>query len=145
MVIPVRRYLLGLCLMLLVAQVAVAEPSLEVLAAEYQALRKQLGHFSGGAWNDDVDRTGGRKEQVLAELGKRLGDGTYARAQVIACMGEPDAMLKPGDMMFRQSYDGKDPRVRELLVYHWRGWHDFLYFASDGTQVITYGWWAALE
>ena len=127
------------------ASIPAADRSLAELAAEYQALRKQPGHFSGGQWNDDVDRAGGRKEEVLAELGKRLGDGTHTRAQVIAYLGEPDAVLKPGDMMFRHSYDGQDPRVRELLVYHWRGWHDFLYFGSDGTRIITEGWWAALE
>ena len=115
------------------------------LAAEFRAIRVQQGHFSGGEWNDAVDRFGGRKHEVMIELGRALADGKRTRAEVIALLGEPDAVLRPTDAMFRQSYDGRDPQVRELLVYHWRGWHDFLYFASDGTRVHGADWWFAWD
>ncbi|MBP6012629.1 MAG: hypothetical protein KBA31_10410 [Alphaproteobacteria bacterium] len=141
----VRAFARVFVLLSLAAPLASAGLTVERLATEYQALRKQRGHFSGGELNDAVDRAGGRKEELLAELGERLGNGTHSRADIIALMGEPDAVLKPGDLMFRRAYDRKDPRVRELLVYHWRGWHDFLYFASDETQVLASGWWAAFE
>lgn len=115
------------------------------LSHEFRTLRTQSGHFSGGAWNAQVDAFGGRKQQIMIELAVLLGDGAHTRSEVIEQLGAPDAVLKPGDMMYRASYDGRDPRVRELLVYHWRGAHDFLYFTNDGTQVLGHGWWYAFE
>lgn len=115
------------------------------LSAEFKILRAQGGHFSGGKWNDAIDKFGGRKHAVMQELGAALGDGKYMRDDIVALMGPPDLVLKPGDMMFRESYRGGDPRVRELLVYHWRGMRDFLYFAGDGTKVFVSGWWNAWE
>jgi len=115
------------------------------LAAEYRSLRALSGHFSGGEWNDAVDRFGGRKHEVMLRLGEALGDGARTKKEVVALLGAPDQVLKPGDLMFRHAYDGGDERVRELLVYQWRGGHDFLFFTSDGTHVIGSGWWAALE
>ena len=122
-----------------------ANDSLAALAGEFKVFRAQKGHFSGGEWNDALDRFDGRKHQVMIELAERLGDGTHSRAEIVALLGEPDAVLKPTDMMYRQAYAGKDPQVRELLVYHWRGWHDFLYFASDGVRARSADWWMAFE
>jgi predicted PolB exonuclease-like 3'-5' exonuclease len=118
---------------------------MSALAREFRALRAQKGHFSGEEWNDTVDRFGGRKHVVMQALGDALGDGTHTRAEIVQLLGAPDAVLAPGDMMFREAYDGADARVRELLVYQWRGGHDFLYFGSDGVRVYAHGWWAALE
>jgi len=103
------------------------------------------GHFSGGSWNDALDKWGGHKHQVMLSLGERLGDGTHAPGEMIALMGAPDEVLARGEAMFSNAYRGADPRVRRLLVYYWRGGHDFLFFASDGSMVLASGWWAALE
>ena len=115
------------------------------LGREFRSLRAQPGHFSGGAWNDAVDRFGGRKQQVMLALAQLFGDGTHAVAEIEAVMGPPDEVLKPGDTMYAQAYSGGDARVHELIVYQWRGGHDFLYFASDGRLALASGWWAALE
>lgn len=131
-------------LVLLFSAVAAAA-DVGALSAEFKTLRTQGGHFSGGAWNDVVDKFGGRKHEVMVQLGEALGDGMHTRSEIIALLGPPDLVLKPGDTMFRDSYTTHDPRVRELLVYHWRGMHDFLYFAGDGTQVFVSGWWNAWE
>lgn len=125
--------------------VAAVAASTADLGAEFRVLRQQPGHFSGGAWNDDVDKWGGRKHQVMAELAKRLGDGKHSRAEIVAIMGSPDHTLRPGDTMYREAYGGDDPRVRELFVYEWRGMHDFLFFTSDGTHIFAADWWMALE
>lgn len=132
-------------LVLIATACAAAPESLTGLAAEYRTLRLQSGHFSGGEWNDAVDRFGGRKHVVMTRLGELLGDGKHTRAEVVTLMGAPDEVLKPGDMMYPHAYSGGDARVRELLVYQWRGGHDFLYFMSDGERVLGHGWWAALE
>ena len=119
--------------------------SLEDLAAEFRALRTQRGHFSGGEWNDAVDRWGGRKHQVMVELAEALGDGTRARADVVRLMGEPDEVLRKDRRAFTDAYNGNDARVRELLVYEWRGRHDFLFFTSDDARVLGAEWWFAGE
>lgn len=118
---------------------------LDELGAEFRTLRTRQGHFSGGQWDDALDKWGGRKHQVMLELGKALGDGTHSRNDVIGLMSEPDAVLQPGEYMYGLAYNGGDERVRQLLVYHWRGGHDFLFFTSDGERVFDAGWWAALE
>ncbi|MCE9523877.1 MAG: hypothetical protein K8S25_15780 [Alphaproteobacteria bacterium] len=120
-------------------------PAIEDLAAEFRALRVQRGHFSGGDWNDALDKFDGRKHRVMLGLSQALGYGKHSRAEIVALMGEPDQILVRGDWLFAEAYSGDNPRVRELLVYHWRGGHDFLYFVSDRTQVLASGWWAALE
>lgn len=138
------RALVLLMTSLVAAACATAAP-LDDLAAEFRALRAQRGHFSGGDWNDAVDRWGGRKHQVMAELAEALGDGTHTRADVIARMGEPDAVFRKGEFTFANAYNGDDTRVKELLVYEWRGRHDFLFFTSDGARVLAADWWFAGE
>lgn len=129
----------------MVLSVAAIAVSIADLGAEFRLLRQQPGHFSGGAWNDDVDKWDGRKHRVMIALAKALGDGSHSNAEIVAVMGEPDAVLKPGQYMFGLAYDGRDPRVRELVVYEWRGMHDFLFFTSDGESVFGADWWMALE
>jgi hypothetical protein len=115
------------------------------LAGKFRELRAQRGHFSGGAWNDAVDRFEGRKHVVMQALASELGNGSRTKADVIALLGAPDAVAERGDELFRNSYDGADARVSELLIYEWRGRHDYLYFTSDGRQVLGHGWWMAYE
>jgi hypothetical protein len=129
---------------LTIAACAAASP-LGDLAAEFRVLRAQRGHFSGGEWNDAVDRWDGRKHQVMRQLADALGDGTHSRADIIAMIGEPDDVLRAGARGFADAYGGGDDRVRQLLVYEWRGRHDFLFFTSDGTRVFAADWWFALE
>lgn len=118
---------------------------MSAVAAEFRQLRARRGHFSGGEWNNALDKWGGRKHQVMGVLREALGDGRHTRAQVLALLGSPDEILALRDAMFPQAYGDGDPRVRELLVHRWRGRHDFLFFASDGALVLASGWWAALE
>ena len=55
--------------------VAAVAASTAELGAAFRVLRQQPGHFSGGAWSDDVDRWGGRKHQVMTALAEALGGG----------------------------------------------------------------------
>jgi len=92
----------------------------------------------------------GRKHQVMIELGARLGEGDCARTQVIDLLGPPDLTAGPGDATFdlvgRQP-DFKMPSTAayELLIYYWRGAHDYLYFTAEGQTIFSSGWWHAYE
>lgn len=123
----------------------VAELSLDELAAELRALRAIPGHFGGGDWNDDVDRFGGRKHEVLVELGERLGDGTHREAELLA-LGAPDEVVARGSPAWVPIYDdGARVPFDRVLVYEWRGGHDFLFFRLAGDAIVGHAWWSALE
>lgn len=118
--------------------------SLDELAAELRALRAIPGHFGGGEWNDDVDRSGGRKVEVLGELGARLGDGTHDEPE-LAALGPPDVTITGSAPAMEGIFPrGADPYDR-LLVFYWRGGHDFLYFQVRGTRIVGHAWWNAGE
>jgi hypothetical protein len=119
-------------------------------AGEFKRLRAVEGHFSGGAWNDDVDRWMGRKHALMIELGERLGQGAYGRPQVVDLLGAPDAVAREGDALYDQIRNrgefvepGGDGY--EFLVYHWRGERDFLYLIAREEAVLGAWWWYAGE
>lgn len=125
---------------------APGEP-LPQLAAEFQELRATPGHFSGGTWNDDVDRWRGRKHQLMIALGSQLSTGEYSRATIVQLLGPPDASAGEGDPLFDQLYSLVSEETTadsyEFLVYHWRGTHDFLFFVCKGGTIIDAKWWHA--
>lgn len=109
-------------------------PALEALAAEYRALRAVPRSAA-------VDE---RKRELLDELGKRLGDGKHSRADVLRLMGPPDTGEKGSGVIFGLLRgEPRPPQGNELLIYYWRGGHDFLYFDCDGPTVFGASWWAA--
>ena len=103
------------------------------------------GHFAGGAWNDDVDGAGGRKGVLLNQLLTRLR--TTSRDEVVAALGDADATAHDGDELWVLAA----PVVQEtagltMLVYEWRGRHDFVFFVvDDAGRVVTADWWMAGE
>jgi hypothetical protein len=123
--------------------------SIEGLATEFGNLRAIKGHFDGGDWNDDVDKWMGRKHQVMIELGLHLGTGEYDTAEVTRLLDSPDLTAREGDDLFGWVSDlpeFEEPAGSyELLIYTWRGTHDFLYFVSQDEGIVGSGWWYAGE
>ncbi len=69
-------------------------------------------------------------------------------------LGEPDAILGDRKMTkflgiyerTRKSAHKLEPRRdRKYLIYFWRGWHDFLFFISEGDVIVDHCWWFAYE
>ena len=120
----------------------------EELAAQFRDLRTIKGHFQDGDWNADVDTWMGRKHQLMIQLGTRLGAGDCRRAQVVQLLGPPDLTAREGDAPFdsvSRLAESEKPATGpyELLIYHWRGTHDFLYFTAQGETILNSGWWYA--
>jgi hypothetical protein len=120
------------------------------LAAEFVRLRALKGHFQGGPWIAEVDDWMGHKHQVMIDLGTRLASAGCGQAQVTDLLGPPDLIVSPGDPLFdqvRRQAEFEEPAVESytLLIYHWRGAHDFLYFTSVGGAIVGAGWWYAHE
>jgi hypothetical protein len=120
----------------------------EEIAAQFRDLRTIKGHFQDGDWNADVDAWMGRKHQLMIQLGTRLGPGDCRRAQVVQLLGPPDLAAREGDASFNEvsrlpEFEKPAAGPYELLIYYWRGAHDFLYFTAQGETVLSSGWWYA--
>ena len=120
----------------------------EDIAAEFRSLRTIKGHFEGGPWTADVDKWMGRKHQIMIQLGSRLGAGDCRKAQAIQLLGPPDLTAQKGDAPFDlvnrlPEFEKPATGPYELLIYYWRGTHDFLYFTSQGETILNSGWWYA--
>jgi hypothetical protein len=121
---------------------------LEEIAAQFRYLRAIKGHFQDGDWNTDVDTWMGRKHQFMIQLGTRLGAGDCRRAQVVQLLDPPDLTAREGDAPFDwvsrlPEFEKPATEPYELLIYYWRGTHDFLYFTAQGETVLNSGWWHA--
>lgn len=115
------------------------------LGAEFRGLRVVRGHFAGGTWNDDVDGAGGRKGVLLGQLLTRLRP--RSRDEIVAVLGEPDASARGGDELWALAAPVvTDATGLTMLVYEWRGRHDFIFFVvDDAGHVVTADWWMAGE
>jgi len=117
-------------------------------ATEFRSLRTIKGHFEDGAWDDDLDKWMGRKHQLMTQLGSQLGEGEYSKAQIIQLLAPPDLTAREGDDLFDlvnslPEFAKPATGPYDLLIYYWRGVHDFLYFTARGQTIINSGWWYA--
>ncbi len=124
--------------------------SLEESGLEFQKLRKTKGHFSGGKWSDSVDKWMGRKHQVMLHLQQKLTSKRADKHTIISIMGNPDIMLNYNDPQAPEFYLNTLSREvkqagDEILIYKWRGSHDFLYFVIRKKKQLKSDWWMALE
>lgn len=124
-----------------------ADPVQEI-ATEFKSLRTVRGHFDGGSWNEDLDEWMGRKHYLMIQLGSLLGAGDYGKAQVLQLLDPPDLVVHQGDDLFDQvnslaEFERPSTGSYELLIYYWRGPHDYLYFTSQDGAIISSGWWYA--
>jgi len=93
--------------------------------------------------------------EVLTSLGEEFGQRLYTKRKLTRCLGEPNAIKRGKEMNpFLEIYNRelrkagrviKEGKDREYLIYFWRGWHDFLFFISEGGRIVDHGWWFAYE
>ncbi len=139
-----RALLPGLVAFLLV--VSAGAEDLVSLAGEYRQLREVRGWFSGGnQWVEAVDSWDGHKHQVMRQLGESLGDGRHQAVEVEELMGPPDQTAGPGTGLWALTGGDCAQGTQRMLVYYWRGRHDFLCFWSREGQITGSHWWMAGE
>ena len=120
------------------------------LVTAFRELRTIKGHFDGGPWRNEVDRWMGRKHKVMIALRQRIEARGFGRQQLVEQLGAPDRILDENDPMFHTcardfNHSQKNHGPVEILVYHWRGGHDFLYFVTVDEMLVDSGWWHAGE
>ena len=124
--------------------------SLAESGQEFQKLRIIKGHFSGGKWLDAVDKWMGRKHQLMLHLQQELNSKKADRNTITRIMGKPDITLQNNNRQapefFLNTLSGELKQADdEILIYKWRGRHDFLYFVIRGNKQLKSDWWMALE
>jgi hypothetical protein len=125
------------------------------LVSQYQELRNKRRQLPQGEYDVDLNDDQGRLHEVLSSLGVELGHSPYTKEKLLRCLGKPDALRSSRQMgNFLDIYHrelrkaGRKIEVkrnREYLIYFWRGWHDFIFFISEGGVIVDHGWWFAYE
>jgi hypothetical protein len=125
------------------------------LAREYRELRAKRRQLPPEVRSRELDDSGGRLEHCLSILGDELGHPPHTRKEIVEYLGEPDAIRANREMTKylgiyererRKSALKREARAdRKYLIYFWRGWHDFLFFISEGGVIVDHGWWFAYE
>jgi hypothetical protein len=125
------------------------------LVNEYKRLRDSRRRLPQGVFDQDLDRDGGRLSRVLSSLGDELGQKPFTKEIIINCLGAPDAIRSHQQMggllgVYNRELRKAGRKIeqrsgREYLIYFWRGWHDFIFFISEGGVIVDHGWWFAYE
>jgi len=82
-------------------------------------------------WKSDL-------QLMMEELGTRLAASRVRRKEILKFMGTPDHESDALDMI-------KLNTGEHIMVYHWRGWHDWMYFVIRKNRVVRMKWWYAYE
>lgn len=119
-------------------------------AETYRRLRPTPSHFSGGAWNDALDGWNGEKHQAMQTIATELDrrSSPISVSQLTAQLDTPDETLTPDEPRFStlaEMHPTQASLIDQILLYHWRGQNDYLYFLSDGEEITAVSWWYAGE
>lgn len=125
------------------------------LISQYKELRERRRRLPPGERDQDLSDAGGRLSKVLSQLGARLGHSPYTKRTIVECLGAPDAVknhqqMRPLLGVYNRELAKAGRKIakksnRQYLIYFWRGWHDFLFFISEGGTIVDHGWWFAYE
>ncbi|RYD52368.1 MAG: hypothetical protein EOP52_09400 [Sphingobacteriales bacterium] len=105
--------------------------TLRDLASDYRRLRREVGSGCCNRYNSGL-------MQAMILLRDSLPPGTAVK-KVTALMGKPDLRHSA-----RYGVIELPPGTR-LLIYQWRGSHDFLYFIARKGCVVKSEWYHAWE
>jgi hypothetical protein len=115
------------CCVSTIRKVGFENAKLNSLSKEYKRL-KHIQDKCCDKWNSDLHKIMSR---LLLELGKKGTDTDL----VIKTMGKPDSNGEDiPENVCRISKDEK------LLIYTWRGYHDFIYFVYQHGKIIRSDW-----
>lgn len=125
------------------------------LAHQYRELRNKRRRLPEGEFDKDLSDYRGKLHKVLVELASELGHPPFTKKNIVACLGEPDAIRNHKQMnrmlgIYERELSKAGRKIevkkgRQYLVYWWRGWHDFLFFISEDGVIVDHGWWFAYE
>ncbi len=104
--------------------------SLEELSEIYKEDRQDISSCDK-RWNSNF-------HQIMIEIGSQLSKGSFSKVEVIQYLGVPDFAGQEVNVLSIEDSE-------EVMIYFWRGWHDWLYFIVENEQVKKVDWWFAYE
>lgn len=123
--------------------------SIQQAVRTYSELRHIKGHFDGQTWNDDVDKWQGRKHRALIELADYINLSGINSRQLNSLFGQADQRLKKTQPHFqrliRQTPELAEKAIERIVIYQWRGMHDYLYIAIRQDRGMSAHWWYSGE
>ncbi|MBU2711807.1 hypothetical protein [Zooshikella harenae] len=120
--------------------------SLDSLSKRYRELQQIPGHFQGGEWDPLVDEWMGEKHRIMQALHYKLKQKYSTVPEIRKLLGEPNWEVTKGHLFFSElNSHCQDDQVTVYDVFFWRGQTDFLFFGSDGLNVLCLDWWHAGE
>lgn len=131
---------LSACVM---AEPATLSSEAQQLAQQWHELRGKPGHFSGGQWDEQVDKWQGRKHQLMQQLFDLAWNERYTPSQLRSLLGAPDKVWTPTEAGYAdwlRMTEWRGHPTGEFWAYAWRGQHDQLLFAVEGNQLKAAGW-----
>jgi hypothetical protein len=111
------------------------QESLDQISKKYQGLRKLRNE-------ECCTYYGSGLMKIMMQLSDSLNIG-ISENRIIEIMGEPDLIAtqkEPLDHHFTQLNENQ-----KVLIYKWRGLHDFLYFELNENKLFYKNWYYALE
>ena len=117
-------------------------------ANAFRELRPIKGQFDGGSWVEEVDAWNGRKHQLMQDIAEELNGTRHSEAAIIQLLGEPDQTIQKGEELYSTLYPEPSQTTgvsAQILIYHWRGNHDYLFLISEDDVVTHIDWWYAGE
>lgn len=114
----------------------------------FRELRPIKGQFEGGGWVEEVDAWNGRKHQLMQDIADELNRARHSEADIIQLLGEPDQTIQKGEELYSTLYPEPSQTTgvsAQILIYHWRGNHDYLFLISEDDVVTQIDWWYAGE
>ena len=121
----------------------VVQPTIEELAQQYRRLRAKK--VEPGVFDEETYGFNGQKHEVMDKLVERLGENGTTRARIEELMGKPDLVVRPRDHYLWNLVSGDRGDAELVLIYCWRGQHDFAWFGLRRRVVVAKGWWFAGE
>jgi hypothetical protein len=105
---------------------------IDLLSGEFKRLKSTKDKCCE-KWNSDM-------HLIMSTLKENLGKEGTPTKTVILYMGKPD-----GNEHSVPKGIVKIKKGEKLLVYKWRGYHDFVYFVYEKNKVKYADWYMALE
>jgi hypothetical protein len=146
-VITSLLYLLTAIFLVACADIPANDDKLNKLLTQYSQLRTRQKVLPQGVFDKELRSPDGQLSNVLGELGTQLGNPAYKKADIIRLMGEPDAIKSGKDYQPHSIGQRSEKPLADdlLLIYFWRGWHDYLYFVSRNDIIQDARWYFAGE
>ena len=138
----------------MVDRIGIQDEELQHLIKQYKNYRKKRAKCdeNGKNWYDELDRFGGKMHQAMQRIVELIKNKELTSTdQLFSSIGNPDLIIDKNSDSFRHFSGCADVIGMEIdndmmmLIYYWRGLHDFLIITAKDGIIMDTDWWFAFE